>query len=163
MINKIALHRYQTGEGLVQDGSDCSVCLTQFEDGDALRLLPKCGHAFHATCIDRWLTSHSTCPLCRAGIFPAPSCNSGSDDVDIVIAVVENVGDTRGILGRSFSMDSPFRRQRTRDVNTDVNMDVNSSTWSRSLHSVISPVRMKRASSMRYTTGVGRSRVLLPT
>ncbi|XP_051144152.1 E3 ubiquitin-protein ligase Os04g0590900-like [Andrographis paniculata] len=47
---------------------DCAVCLSEFEDRDRLRLLPKCGHAFHVTCIDTWLRSHANCPLCRANV-----------------------------------------------------------------------------------------------
>lgn len=50
------------------DGTDCSVCLAEFRDGDSLRLLPKCSHAFHLQCIDTWLKSQSNCPLCRASI-----------------------------------------------------------------------------------------------
>ncbi|GAA0169130.1 ubiquitin-protein ligase [Lithospermum erythrorhizon] len=50
----------------VKDPFDCAVCLCEFEAEDKLRLLPKCSHAFHMECIDTWLLSHSTCPLCRA-------------------------------------------------------------------------------------------------
>ncbi|KAL2942155.1 RING-H2 finger protein ATL11 [Bienertia sinuspersici] len=51
--------------------SECVVCLGAFEDNDMLRLLPKCSHVFHQDCIDKWLQSHSTCPLCRANLLPA--------------------------------------------------------------------------------------------
>lgn len=45
---------------------ECAVCLGEFEDHETLRLLPKCSHAFHPDCIDAWLASHVTCPICRA-------------------------------------------------------------------------------------------------
>ncbi|ERM99504.1 hypothetical protein AMTRI_Chr10g230920 [Amborella trichopoda] len=47
---------------------DCAVCLCEFGSEDKLRLLPNCSHAFHLDCIDTWLLSHSTCPLCRGSI-----------------------------------------------------------------------------------------------
>lgn len=47
---------------------DCAVCLFEFEDGEWLRTLPICAHSFHVECIDVWLRSHATCPLCRAAI-----------------------------------------------------------------------------------------------
>ncbi|KAL0720127.1 hypothetical protein Bca4012_034726 [Brassica carinata] len=49
---------------------ECSVCLSEFEEDDEGRLLPKCGHAFHVDCIDTWFRSSSTCPLCRAPVQP---------------------------------------------------------------------------------------------
>ncbi|KAL8027072.1 hypothetical protein ABFX02_14G071900 [Erythranthe guttata] len=45
---------------------ECAVCLSSFEDGDECRKLGLCGHEFHVECIDRWLRSHDTCPICRA-------------------------------------------------------------------------------------------------
>ncbi|XP_006663685.1 RING-H2 finger protein ATL66-like [Oryza brachyantha] len=46
----------------------CTVCLAEFADGEAVRLLPVCMHYFHAACIDEWLRTRATatCPLCRA-------------------------------------------------------------------------------------------------
>ncbi|EEC77371.1 hypothetical protein OsI_16099 [Oryza sativa Indica Group] len=51
---------------------ECAVCLTSFDDGDDLRLLPHCSHAFHPECIDPWLESRVTCPLCRANLEKPP-------------------------------------------------------------------------------------------
>ncbi|KAJ4893990.1 RING-H2 finger protein ATL65 [Raphanus sativus] len=48
---------------------DCAVCLLEFEEGDYVRTLPLCFHAFHLECIDEWLRSHPNCPLCRTAIL----------------------------------------------------------------------------------------------
>lgn len=68
VINSITVVKFKKGDRLI-DGTDCSVCLSAFEDDESLRLLPKCNHAFHIPCIDTWLRSHTNCPLCRAPIF----------------------------------------------------------------------------------------------
>ncbi|KAK7360585.1 hypothetical protein VNO77_02592 [Canavalia gladiata] len=59
-----------------QDGT-CAVCLGDFEEGEELRTLPKCKHSFHVPCIDKWLYSHSTCPICRLDVTPSPEFGSG--------------------------------------------------------------------------------------
>ncbi|MED6209287.1 hypothetical protein PIB30_053199 [Stylosanthes scabra] len=51
---------------------ECAVCLCEFEDTETLRLIPKCDHVFHPECIDEWLSSHTTCPVCRANLVPQP-------------------------------------------------------------------------------------------
>ncbi|KAJ9130248.1 hypothetical protein P3X46_025910 [Hevea brasiliensis] len=49
-------------------GLECAVCLAEFEDDDVLRLLTVCYHVFHQECIDLWLESHKTCPVCRSDL-----------------------------------------------------------------------------------------------
>ncbi|KAL1364909.1 uncharacterized protein [Arachis hypogaea] len=71
IIEAITVLKYKKGEGLVE-GTECSVCLSDFEEDDTLRLLPKCNHAFHLPCIDTWLASHTNCPMCRAPIVTNP-------------------------------------------------------------------------------------------
>jgi hypothetical protein len=55
-----------------QDGNDerpeCAICLAEFARGDEVRVLPPCGHAFHAACVDTWLLCTSTCPSCRTAL-----------------------------------------------------------------------------------------------
>ncbi|KAJ8493643.1 hypothetical protein OPV22_015364 [Ensete ventricosum] len=68
IIGSIAVAEYKAGDGLLDGASDCSVCLGEFRDGELVRLLPKCGHAFHISCIDTWLRDHVNCPLCRSHI-----------------------------------------------------------------------------------------------
>ncbi|OEL29809.1 hypothetical protein BAE44_0009170 [Dichanthelium oligosanthes] len=48
----------------------CPVCLEDVEAGEMVRQLPACGHLFHVECIDMWLHSHATCPLCRCRVSP---------------------------------------------------------------------------------------------
>lgn len=74
LIKSITVFKYKKCDGLLTEGTDCSVCLSEFQEDESLRLLPKCSHAFHVMCIDTWFKSHSNCPLCRAHItFPNAS------------------------------------------------------------------------------------------
>ncbi|TKW39853.1 hypothetical protein SEVIR_1G207100v4 [Setaria viridis] len=66
---EVRRHRIVDGR---EDALECSVCLLEFDDDDALRLLPTCPHAFHPECIALWLERHATCPLCRASVLDEP-------------------------------------------------------------------------------------------
>lgn len=46
----------------------CSVCITEYAEGNKLRKLP-CSHEYHVHCIDRWLSENSTCPICRRAVL----------------------------------------------------------------------------------------------
>jgi hypothetical protein len=48
----------------------CSICIDEFEEGEKLRLLPRCAHAFHTECILPWLTERQgSCPLCKTSVL----------------------------------------------------------------------------------------------
>lgn len=69
-IDALPVFLYKEIVGL-KEPFDCAVCLCEFSQEDKLRLLPMCSHAFHIECIDTWLLSNSTCPLCRGSLFTA--------------------------------------------------------------------------------------------
>lgn len=87
------------------EGDDvCAVCLGEFAGGDRVRVLPRCGHGFHAPCVDAWLLSRGSCPTCRRPVVGAAGGKAASkgggggggagqsrrrqdsDTVDVVIA-----------------------------------------------------------------------------
>ncbi|AQK80715.1 RING-H2 finger protein ATL80 [Zea mays] len=70
-LKKKAIDALPTAPFTAAASSDCAICLDEFSDGDALRVLPRCGHAFHVACVDAWLRTRATCPSCRAGIVIA--------------------------------------------------------------------------------------------
>uniref|UniRef100_A0A453B368 RING-type E3 ubiquitin transferase n=1 Tax=Aegilops tauschii subsp. strangulata TaxID=200361 RepID=A0A453B368_AEGTS len=64
-----SLPRREVAKG---EAMDCAVCITELAAGETARVLPRCGHGFHVDCVDMWLKSHSTCPLCRCPAVDAP-------------------------------------------------------------------------------------------
>lgn len=75
VVGLIPSHKHKKLTSSEDDEPMCAVCLSEFEDGDELRTLPECMHSFHVPCIDMWLYSHRSCPICRldAAIIAPPS------------------------------------------------------------------------------------------
>ncbi|KAJ0051496.1 hypothetical protein Pint_00041 [Pistacia integerrima] len=73
ILDSLPLFTFSSVTHRSSSGGDCAVCLSKFEPQDQLRLLPLCCHAFHALCIDTWLESNQTCPLCRSPINASES------------------------------------------------------------------------------------------
>lgn len=63
-------------------GDTCAICIDTLEDNDDIRGLT-CGHAFHAVCIDPWLTNRrASCPLCKSDYYtPKPRPPPADGDV----------------------------------------------------------------------------------
>ncbi|XP_023338076.1 leucine-rich repeat extensin-like protein 5 [Eurytemora carolleeae] len=58
-----AVSRYSS-EGSDTEQTVCVVCMCDFECRQMVRVLP-CAHEFHSKCVDKWLKSNRTCPICR--------------------------------------------------------------------------------------------------
>lgn len=65
----------------------CCICLSEFNCGETIRVLPNCNHEFHLACFDQWATTFATsserrtchakqgrptCPLCKILIGEDP-------------------------------------------------------------------------------------------
>ncbi|KAK2427465.1 RING-H2 finger protein ATL52 [Trifolium repens] len=98
VVHQIPTHKYhKTNKVDVvsdDDGGTCAVCLGDFEEGEELRTMPKCLHSFHVPCIDMWLHSHLSCPICRASAAPLPVVNEHHCIIDMTnmvpLAIVQS-------------------------------------------------------------------------
>ncbi|XP_021860549.1 RING-H2 finger protein ATL66 [Spinacia oleracea] len=63
----------------------CSICLGDYQEKEVLRIMPKCGHSFHLSCIDPWLMKQSTCPVCRLPLKHSydPKRPTSDDNVEL--------------------------------------------------------------------------------
>ncbi|KAH7421781.1 hypothetical protein KP509_13G075200 [Ceratopteris richardii] len=68
-MQALPVKKYGMGGAKADDKVECAVCLSEFEAGELLKLFPICGHVFHQDCIDMWLSSHLTCPVCRLSLI----------------------------------------------------------------------------------------------
>lgn len=69
------LPKIQFNEELRTRDSLCCVCLGEFEIKEELLQVPSCKHVFHIDCMNHWLISNSTCPLCRCSVIPTTRCS----------------------------------------------------------------------------------------
>jgi len=61
----------EKSKNLPEELKKCPICLSEFEEGEEMKFLP-CTHRFHITCIDHWLETHSTCPICKKDFTNLP-------------------------------------------------------------------------------------------
>ena len=51
----------------VDSTNNCCICCDTYKHGEEIRSLP-CLHYFHSNCIDPWLISKHTCPICMTDV-----------------------------------------------------------------------------------------------
>ena len=54
-------------DALKGEEASCSVCMSEYEQGEKITVLP-CFHSFHSECVNRWLESKPTCPVCMRDV-----------------------------------------------------------------------------------------------
>ncbi|MFH4978386.1 hypothetical protein AB6A40_005095 [Gnathostoma spinigerum] len=70
----------------------CVICQYEFERRDHIRVLP-CDHHYHAKCVDKWLKTNRTCPICRRDASDQKVVSmSTSNDSNLVYTASGNVG-----------------------------------------------------------------------
>lgn len=68
---------FAAGMKLAGAEAECAICLSEFVEGEGIRVLEKCKHGFHVQCIRKWLDSRSSCPTCRSICHPPAGTSSG--------------------------------------------------------------------------------------
>ncbi|CAI8586869.1 unnamed protein product [Vicia faba] len=70
-IMKLPFHKFNSSDKIMKlyNESCCSICFQDFENGELVRILPKCCHIYHLECIDKWLVQQGSCPICRTYIL----------------------------------------------------------------------------------------------
>ncbi len=64
-LDQLPLRVFHSGRDKIDQ---CSICIESFKTGEDVRTLP-CLHQFHQCCVDHWLTSKNTCPICKHQII----------------------------------------------------------------------------------------------
>lgn len=68
------------------------MCLADYQANEKLQQIPPCGHTFHLDCIDLWLTSHTTCPLCRLSLIPKSFVDPSQQNPETVSSIGNSDG-----------------------------------------------------------------------
>ncbi|PUZ62729.1 hypothetical protein GQ55_3G009400 [Panicum hallii var. hallii] len=67
LMRRIPVVVYETKAGV--SATECAICLGEFDDGEKVRVLPRCHHGFHVACIDMWLAMNPSCQTCRNSLL----------------------------------------------------------------------------------------------
>ena len=70
-------------------GAECFVCLGEVKPKEMVQQLPACAHLFHQGCIDVWLRSQRTCPVCRTPVNVA-AATAVSTGLEVVLDTQAN-------------------------------------------------------------------------
>eukprot|EP00002_Diphylleia_rotans_P025310 TRINITY_DN499_c0_g4_i1.p1 TRINITY_DN499_c0_g4~~TRINITY_DN499_c0_g4_i1.p1 ORF type:complete len:1223 (-),score=151.15 TRINITY_DN499_c0_g4_i1:32-3700(-) len=66
-LDRLPMRTYEHPRDGSVENSTCWICLEAYCAGDEVRTLP-CFHLFHASCVDAWIISKGTCPVCKTSL-----------------------------------------------------------------------------------------------
>ncbi|GLJ48142.1 hypothetical protein SUGI_1016620 [Cryptomeria japonica] len=87
VLKALPMGLYEIEEG-AEERMECSICLSEVENGEIVRSLPNCHHQFHRECIDKWFAINCCCPLCKTQVTitqqsgTVPNGNNAFQDVE---------------------------------------------------------------------------------
>lgn len=98
-LNEIPVVVYGSSGLNIIPATDCPICLGEFNEGEKVRILPKCNHGFHVKCIDTWLLSRSSCPICRRPLCDIPASSNVEEAVDVgVLSAANGTSEPHGFV-----------------------------------------------------------------
>ncbi|KAJ9168752.1 hypothetical protein P3X46_020244 [Hevea brasiliensis] len=103
--------------------TECSVCLGTIVEDTMVKVLPNCKHMFHVECIDMWLGSNATCPICRTVAEPRVhpvERELGSDQIQVEPSAPPLTGGSGSLLGSFRWMVTRERSSRARSCGDEV-------------------------------------------
>ncbi|KAK4281571.1 hypothetical protein QN277_013045 [Acacia crassicarpa] len=93
VLKKIPIlpYSHKKGGAFRLDQTECAICLGELLEGEKVRLLPSCCHAFHIACIDLWFDQNSNCPICRSPLVIPPPSRSPVAASETTVADAEGI------------------------------------------------------------------------
>lgn len=72
------------------DNTQCSICLETIQQNETVVTL-ECQHTFHLQCIERWCSSHNSCPICRSVIEEHEEQEQSIPNIQTQRIIVNNI------------------------------------------------------------------------
>ncbi|KAI7819934.1 hypothetical protein BC939DRAFT_459044 [Gamsiella multidivaricata] len=90
----------------------CAICLGDYAPAETIRFLP-CQHHFHLECVDQWLLTDKSCPLCKHDIDRPVTYERSGSRFTIVYNITNNNtnSSSSGSGGSSSSSTAPRRNE----------------------------------------------------
>lgn len=77
-IKMIKTKKLKKNDELIKNQESCAICIDDFEATGVVMELP-CKHNFHKKCIEPWIITKGTCPMCKVNIFQQLGLQTSED------------------------------------------------------------------------------------
>ena len=93
--------------------------MADYKEREVLRIMPKCGHTFHLSCIDIWLRKQSTCPVCR---LPLKNSSETKHVRPVTFTMSQPLDESH--TSETFTRSQPLDESNTSERNEDIESHV---------------------------------------